>query len=178
MIAIGFSTGKHSIVSAIIRFITRSKVSHAYLIFDDPLLEDSYILEADKGGFQVKRYSIFKRHNRVVAEIVPDVPMLDAVRAADKWVGTVKYDYEGLVSTGIVTILHWLKMKWLSPIHAAHSMFCSAAMTKVLQLASYPPVRGWHALGVTPKQLYEAMEDWDPNADRLGSKDRQLKRES
>lgn len=137
MYAIGFSTGKHSPISAAIRYMTHSKVSHAYLIYDDEDLGDRYILEADIGGFQPDRYSIFKRKNTVVAE-VPITLYPGTLQAADKMVGVVGYDYSGLVGEFFVKLARWGGKKISNPIHNPHSMFCSEAMVHVLQQGKVP----------------------------------------
>src|SRR4029077_256980 len=134
MIQIGFSTGKSSPISAAIRFFTKSKTSHAFLIYDDETLGDQYILEADIGGFQPMRYSLFKKKNNVVAEVDPIVPMGAALKAADKWVGEA-YDYEGLLGNILPMVGRWFKQKWKTPFHNPKAMFCSEAVVKVLQLA-------------------------------------------
>jgi hypothetical protein len=135
---IGFSTGKHSPVSALIRWFTKANVSHAYVIFYDPTLDDEYILEADTRGFQPMRYSQFKKNNNVVMELDPHVEMGAAIRMADRWVGEQSYDYEGFFSMVIVIAARWFKKKIKNPFHSPHSMYCSEAMTKLLQFANFP----------------------------------------
>lgn len=154
---IGFSTGKHSPVSAIIRAATGSLVSHAYLVFYDPTLDDEYILEADVGGFQPDRYSIFKRTNNVLFELDPKVPMAEAIKAADKWIGDVGYDYEGLFSMSFVMAARWFKKRIKNPLHAPHSMYCSEAMTHALQYAGFRGADEIDPPSESPEQLLVDM---------------------
>jgi hypothetical protein len=150
---IGFSTGKHSPVSAIIRAATKSTVSHAYVIYDDPVLGDEYILEADIGGFQPDRYSIFKRSNTVVQEVEVDLPLDRALKTADQWVGVVDYNYSGLFGVEVYKLERWLHMKAKNPLDRPHSMFCSQAMVRLLteaaQLVPTSPMAN-PLMGLTP----------------------------
>lgn len=160
IVKVGFSTGKRSPVSAVIRWATRSKVSHAYLIVDDPTLGDELILEADRGGFQFCRYLTFKKSNNVIAEVPVDLSAA-AVQQADQWVGEVGYDYEGLVGEAIVKLALWFKRKISNPMHDPRSMFCSEAMTRLLQIAKYPGADTLVPQDTSPEALLEFLENAD-----------------
>ena len=157
MFYIGFSTGKRSPISALIRWATKSKVSHTFLIFDDLLLGDRYILQADRGGFQVTRLMPFLLENVLVREVQVDLP-IEAIRAADRWVGRVGYDYEGLFGEAIVKIANWFKWKIKNPLHAPKSLFCSEAMATLLKIGGYPGSDLLVPDGTSPQDLLEFLE--------------------
>ena len=156
MFSISFSTGKHSWISWAIRKMTRSRVSHAFLTYRDETLDDLWLLEADRGGFMAQRRAVFERDNVIVIDVPVDIP-IEAVRAADRWVGEVGYDYEGLIGNAIARIANWCRFKVRSVVHAPKSMFCSEAMVRLLQLAKYPGIEGLVPWKTDPEMLLQFL---------------------
>lgn len=164
MLAISFSTGRHSPISAIIRWVTGSKVSHAFLTYDDATLGDRWLLEADRGGFTAQRLAIFEKSNVVVVAIPIDLPP-EVVRAADRWVGDVGYDYEGLFGNALADLQVWLRLKTRSAVHVWHSarsMFCSEAMVRLLQLGKYPGAEKLVPWKTSPQGLLDFLHRHPP----------------
>jgi hypothetical protein len=156
MFAVSFSTGKRSLISWAIRKMTGSKVSHAFLAYRDETLDDLWLLEADRGGFQAQRRAAFERDNVIVIDVPVDIP-IEAVRAADRWVGDVGYDYEGLIGNALAKVANWCRLKVRSVMHSPRSMFCSEAMVRLLQLAKYPGAEKLVPWKETPEMLLEFM---------------------
>lgn len=151
MFSIGFSTGRASLISWAIRKMTGSKVSHAFLLFDDVTLGDRFLMEADRGGFQTQRLKLFLKSNVLVVEVPVDISV-ESVRAADRWIGE-GYDYLGLVGEAIVKIAAWFGRKIESPLADPRSMFCSEAMVRLLQEAQYPGAAGLIGRDTSPQDL-------------------------
>ena len=85
-----------------------------------------------------------------------DIPP-EVVRAVDRWIGEVGYDYEGLLGNAVAKIANWCRLKVRSVAHAPRSMFCSEAIVRVLQLANYPGAEKLVPWKVTPEDLLEFL---------------------
>ena len=155
-IEFGFSTGKHSLISWLIRRATGSKVSHAFLIYRDETLADDLMLEADRGGFQIDRLATFLRTNTLVTRVPLDIPAA-AIQAADRWIGE-GYDYAGLVGEAIVKMARWCGKKISSPLHDPKALFCSEAMVRLLQVAQYPGADALVPYDVSPQDLLAFLQ--------------------
>ena len=62
---IGFST-TDALLSRLIRRLTRSKVSHAWLVYHDVDFDREMVMEAVGAGFRIVPLDKFARHNRIV----------------------------------------------------------------------------------------------------------------
>lgn len=171
MISVGFSTGKHSIVSSIIRWATKSETSHAFIIIDRldiaptkhhaaQTIREQFILEADVGGFQLYPYRLFRKRNNIVAEITPKVDLTYAVAdAIEKMLGE-GYDYLGLFSGALMMIARAFGKRIHNPFHASKAMFCSEAVTKILHLAKYPGAESLVPADTTPQDLLNFLRSF------------------
>jgi hypothetical protein len=132
MISIGFSTTKKP-VSRLVRWITKSKVSHSFIVFD--WLGEKWILESEWAGVQVIPMSRFmsKSKGNIIVDIVdlPDATMDDLKLALQD--SGVAYDYGGLFGAIFPIIGTWLKMKWKNPWQNTKAMFCSEFIVVWLQ---------------------------------------------
>lgn len=153
MITVGFSTRRGNILSFMIRFLTKSKVSHAWVAFKEPLL-GHVVLESTWGGFRPVSYESFLKHNNVVGEFDPKWDLSLGVRAAREWLGSA-YDTPGLLGNIFVIIGRWVKRKWMNPFRNAKSQFCSEAVVRILQASSFPGVDNLDPESTFPQDLYE-----------------------
>ena len=140
-IRFGFSTSDWW-VSRVIRFFTRAKVSHAFVLLEGTELGD-LVLEAEWCGLKLStRAALTRGSTRIVALVdpIPGMagPVEKATRAALSWLD-VPYDYAGLFGMAWVAFGRWLGKKWKNPLRSARSMFCSdAVVALVLQPAGWP----------------------------------------
>jgi hypothetical protein len=155
-IKIGFSTS-NGWLPRIIRFFTRAKVSHTFILMQDALYGRDMVLEAAWLGFTMRTLDGFiKAGNQVVALIDPKQPIDAGVDQALGWLDTL-YDYTGLLGMAVVEIGRYLKRQWHNPSHGPHALFCSEANTKILQLSGYPGADKLVAEETSPEDLLEFL---------------------
>jgi hypothetical protein len=137
---IGFSTPKSfNPVSWLIRKITRSQCSHAWVKYHDEDLDLDMVMEAHELGFRGISFDHFTKYNTIVKLIPVDVDVTPGLRLLARQLGN-GYDYGGLIGMSIVMLLEWcrrqLKWTWIkikNPLHAPGHLFCSAAIVLMLE---------------------------------------------
>jgi len=157
-ITIGFSTSNR-ILSKIIRFITRSKVSHAWIAFDDTTLNMRMVLQAEAWGFEVRPWERWCHENTLVGEFIPvGNDLTQAFVFISKYLGT-KYDYDSAAIVGFFDLLKkWFKVKFtISPNENPSKLMCSEAVIRFLQYADYVVVRYLNPETTSPGGLYERI---------------------
>lgn len=155
MIGVGFSTHTANPISRLIRWFTGSKVSHCWLLLEDSFfgVDVLMVMEATETGFRLIPYENFKAQgNDVVAVIVPDHSLDAGIKHAVRWLGA-GYDFAGLFGSAFVMLGRWFKRRWRNPLDSPRSMFCSEAVTLVLQAAAYPGADKLDPSATTPQDL-------------------------
>jgi hypothetical protein len=153
MIRVGFSTHTNNIMSRVIRWFTHSKVSHVWLLVEDTFFGVDMVMEATETGFRLIPYANFVAEgNTIVAVLEPAYPLDTGVQTAVHWLGE-RYDFAGLFGSAFVMLGRWLKRKWRNPLDAPKSMFCSEAVTRVLQASAYPGAEALDSSATTPQDL-------------------------
>lgn len=154
--AIGFSRarGWSAWFSRIVRALTKSPVSHVWILYHDADFQALMIIEAHAKGFRLVPYTMFIRENEVVAIYRPRINIDAGLPEAAKWLGTY-YDYAGLVGMAVVIFGRWLKKRWRNPWRSSRSQFCSEAVVRVLQYAKYPGIEHLDSETTDPKQLLD-----------------------
>jgi len=150
MLTILFTTTRGPL-SWIIRFITKSPVSHCAIGLNIDGV--SLVLEADIEGVSLCLRERFNKQNPVlIAEY--SCPETTSVAKALQTLGE-EYDYAGLVGFGIVTPLRkWLGKRITNPFNQARSVVCSE-LVRSLELDVF---KGLDVMDVTPQDLYTACE--------------------
>ena len=156
-VKIGFCTSDWW-VSRVIRYFTKAKVSHAYLVFDDPgCLFGAQVFEAAWCGFRISTRSILTRGTtRIVQEIPVAIDPSAALGVCERWAGT-PYDYLGLLGEAVVQVGRLFGKRWRNPFAGAHHMFCSEACVYVLAACGEPRVAGLDARSTSPEDLLEIL---------------------
>ena len=140
MVSIGFSYKRGNPLSWLIRKVTGSACSHAWLLIDDPFFGIPVVLQASIEGFTLDSYARFQTSNTVVAVITPVIPLDEALHKAWASLGT-PYDYLGLLGMSWVMLGRFFRRRWNNPLSRASEMFCSEAVDeKLLIPAGYPDV--------------------------------------
>ena len=154
-VKIGFSSGSR-LSSRIIKFFTRSHISHAFLIIEDSFLGSDMVMEATPGGFRLITLSQFARTHDIVA--VFDIPhsLEKGVRKSASWLGR-KYDYLGVFGTAFVLLGRWMKLKWANPFNTK-AIYCSEAIVYILQVSNYPGALELDPASTTPADLYSFLK--------------------
>jgi len=154
-VRVGFSTSNR-LVSRVIRLVTKSKVSHVWLLVSDSFLGTDMVMHATMGGFQMLGYEAFKKTHKVVAILDLQHPVDEGIRKAIPLLG-FGYDYTGLFGAGFVIIGRWLKRKWKNPFQAPSKLFCSEIVTFVLQEGGLPGSESLDQSGSNPEILLDLL---------------------
>jgi hypothetical protein len=162
MVHVGFSTPRlWNPVSALIRWMTGSRTSHAWLLVEDPLFRLRLVLEAHSTGFRLVSFTRFVVSNKVVALVVPNpaYPLAGALPAAGEWLGT-KFDMLGLFGIFLTLVARWFVQRpWRNPFPTAGAMFCSEAVVRTLKEAHYPGACMLSDEETTPAELLQWFKD-------------------
>jgi hypothetical protein len=140
-VQIGFSYKKGNILSWLIRKVSSSTCSHAWLLIDDPFFGVPMVLQASiEGGFVPMPYARFLTSNTVVEVITPIIPLDAALHTAWPDLGT-PYDYLGLFGMAWVMLGRLFHRMWNNPLSSSSEMFCSEAVVEAILIpAQYPGV--------------------------------------
>ena len=162
MVSIGFTTSS-GWLSSIIRGVTKSKASHAFILLepDEPFYgHKQWVLEAVGTGFHLIPYDTYLSPSTNLVDLIPIAYELDIQKAMD-WLGG-KYDIGGLVGESYVTLARWIKTKWKNlkfkvrnPLHEKNTMYCSEAIAYLLQDSHYPHSEALVPYNISPEDLYE-----------------------
>jgi len=122
--------------SRLIRWFTRSNVSHALLTFRDETLNKVFVMEANGRGFMLVPWSKWKRHNQVVAryKLLADKDVqLASLRTLSSSLGA-EYDYIGILGF----LLRRFFKRMANPFDNPTKMFCSEVVAQFLLKAGFP----------------------------------------
>jgi hypothetical protein len=139
MVFVGFSTPRRwNPLSALIRAMTRSRTSHAWLLVEDPTFGLRLVLEAHTTGFRLVSFTRFVKDNKVVALVEPGHPLEHALPQAGEWLGE-SFDVLGLFGIFLTLVARWFRQRpWRNPFPTASALFCSEAVVRTLKAARYP----------------------------------------
>jgi hypothetical protein len=134
---IGFST-TNALLSRIIRRFTKSRVSHAFLVYWDVDFARDMVMEAMGRGFRIVPLDKFRRHNDVVGVFTPRHPIERGLRCAVDWLGT-DYDARGLIGMALVVVARWFTLRRRrNPFGTSRALFCSEAVARACVWSDYP----------------------------------------
>jgi hypothetical protein len=151
---VGFSTRRHwNPLSWAIRSITKSRCSHCFVAFEDPVL-GQLVLEATEWGTRVVSYPWFMTKNKVVAWFDPGVDLTPGIERASALLGTW-YNFLGLFGMVAVMVGRVFKKRWKNPLMAqpAADMFCSELVCNVLQWSGMASAAGLEPDEVSPEDM-------------------------
>ncbi len=156
MVFVGFSTPRlWNPLSALIRAMTHSRTSHAWLLVEDPAFQLRLVLEAHSSGFRLISFTRFVKDNKVVAVVDPAHPIEPGLPAAGQWLGE-SFDVLGLFGIFLTLIARWFRQRpWRNPFPTPSALFCSEAVVRTLKSAGYPRSEGLDDEATTPADLLE-----------------------
>lgn len=150
-VLIGFSTRKWNPLSMLIRWVTGSKFSHAWLLFD--VMGVKQVLEATEWGYRLMSWELFQKKNLIVKTIDPQWDLTPGVKKALTLLGT-PYDFFALLGMLFVVIGRKLKKRLNNPFaNTTHNLFCSEAVVDVCQWAGMPAMEGLDPERIGPEDL-------------------------
>ena len=161
MVFIGFSTSRRwNPLSALIRAMMKSQVSHVWMLVEDPLFKLRLVLEAHTTGFRLISLAEFVKDNKVLALVQPADPrrLEEGLPEAGGWLGD-EYDVLGLFGIFLVTVGKWFtRKKGKNSFTSSRSLFCSEAVVRVLKAVDYPGTAKFGNETTTPQQLLTFFE--------------------
>ena len=155
---IGFSTS-NSLVSKIIRKITKSKVSHTYIKCQ--VEKYDVVLHANQNGVEFDKYTDFDRKFDIVAEYdlkltaeQEDAFMLYAVRQLDR-----PYDFLGVAGFLWVLVNRSFNRKVKNPFSNRSAYYCSELIISSLQAAQFVGSEVFDKDITTPEDLLVFLDN-------------------
>ena len=161
---VGFSTPKaFNPVSWLVRKITKSRCSHAWVVYRDELFDRDMVMEAHELGFRTITFEHFSAKNDVVLMVPVDVDVTPGLRILSTHLGEM-YDYAGLFGMSFVLLGQRFKRllkKWhkriRNPWASAKLMFCSESVVIMLQSSNSRMVEDLIAEDTSPQALMEKI---------------------
>lgn len=159
MVFVGFSTPRlWNPVSALIRWMTRSQTSHAWLLVEDPVFDLRLVLEAHSTGFRLVSFTRFAKDNKVIALVETPHRLDHAMPVAGAWLGE-KFDVLGLFGIFLTLVMRWFHQRpWRNPFPTPSALFCSEAVVRTLKAAGYPEADGLGDETTSPADLLTFMK--------------------
>jgi hypothetical protein len=159
MVFVGFSTPRRwNPLSALIRWMTRSRTSHAWLLVEDPVFRLRLVLEAHSTGFRLVSFTRFVKENKVIALVAPAHAVDGGLPDAGEWLGE-RFDPLGLFGIFLTLVARWFRQRpWRNPFPTASAMFCSEAVVRTLKAAEYPGSEALEDETTSPADLLAFFE--------------------
>ena len=124
-IALGFSR-TNNLPSRMIRWFTRSQISHTYIRLYIPTFRKHFILHADWDGVKFDLAEKFEIENIILEEYIVDDSRLDASIIKNLWHLGKKYDYIKLFNWAWAIILkRWFIRKVKDPVIDPKKLICT-----------------------------------------------------
>ena len=165
MIRVGFSHG-HVFLSKIIEWMTGSKASHSYIVFD--VVDQQIVLQADIHGVCCQHYDNFKKDETIVAEyellITPE--QKDALLSFGLKKLLLPYNYFAIIGFIWVVINKKFGRKINQPFNVKNSYFCSELVIAALQAGMFPLSHTLDMATTSPEDIIQFL-DAHPGASKL-----------
>jgi hypothetical protein len=152
-VRVGFST-TNALLSRLVRRLSRSKVSHAFLVYRDVDFEREMVMEAVGAGFRIVPLEKFAKHNTLVRIFTPRHPLDEGLKAAVDWLGE-GYDAPGLIGMGLLLLARLLRLRVRTRnlLARSRSLFCSEAVALACRASRYPGF-SFEPETTTPEDLF------------------------
>lgn len=151
-----FSTSDH-LFSRVIRWFTKSKVSHALITFRDETLDKTFAMEANGRGFMIVPWAKWRTGNVMVARYSLDVPeeaQMESLRGLAEFLGS-QYDYISILGFALRRFLGRMR----NPFDTSSKLVCSEAVARFLHLTGVPSLQYFDDYGTwAPEDLLKEAE--------------------
>lgn len=153
-VLIGFST-TNKLMSRIIRWVTRGRVSHAWIRYYDDTLQQYMVLQAELHGYETIPWKRWLTKNRLVAAYEPTgrLNLLPGVRFIGQYLG-VDYDLKSALWCGLK---RWFRKHRLRLVSSPKSLMCSEAVCRMLQDGRVTCVSDLNPELVSPQELMNRL---------------------
>jgi len=162
---IGFSTSK-SILSRLIRWITKSKVSHTYLRLN--IKGHDMVLHSNQHGVNFDQWEDFKANFEIVAEFELNIANEQESNAWNYAIAQLDKPYDFLAITGFLWVLlnKRIKRKVSNPFPNRSAYFCSELVIESLKAADFERANELDRELTSPEDLIKFLSSHD-KAERL-----------
>jgi hypothetical protein len=131
-IRIGFSSGS-SIISSIIKWFTRGKASHSYVVFYDETLGRNIVIESTWYGYRLSQYKKWIKENKVINEFKCKENLSDNLKFMASKLGQ---DYDYWSALGLAA-KRWFGKLYRNPFRDPKKLHCSEAIVLFLQYSDF-----------------------------------------
>lgn len=125
---IGFSTS-NSIISRIIRWFTRSKVSHSYIGYYSHTFDKYMVMESTWSGFRIGNYKSWTIRNKIVYEFKCKRDLSKSLKHISNDLD-LEYDYWSALG---LSVRRWFGKWYRNPFRDPNKLHCSEAVAIFLQ---------------------------------------------
>jgi hypothetical protein len=153
-IVVGFSTTNH-VLSKIIRVVTRSKASHAWIGFYDKTLGMHMVMQAELFGFEVVPFKRWKRSNTIVSVFTSET--LNLTGGLKYLACSVGLDYD-FKSALLVGLKRWFSKLINKPKDSPSKLMCSEAVSRMLEFSGAKCIGPFNHETVSPGQLMDVLK--------------------
>jgi hypothetical protein len=156
-IKIGFSNS-NSLVSRIIRFFSRSNISHTWLLIQDLVGDVDLVMEAVPGGFHIITFEKFMTENSVIEVIdIGENYSEKSISRAFGWMGR-RYDY--LIFLGMLYVIsgRFFGKKLKNPF-GSRAINCVESIVYFLRSNQFPGADELDPGSMTPHDLYVFLKN-------------------
>ena len=143
-----------SVISRVIRWVTRATVSHAFITFRDDTLNQVFVMEANGRGFMLVPWKKWVRKNRMVvryALATSEASQQGALQSLAKRLGD-QYDYISLFGF----VLRRFFKRMANPLNDSKKLICSEAVAVFLHDVGLDEFQ--RAETFTPQDIYQVAE--------------------
>jgi hypothetical protein len=159
MTYVGFST-TNGFFSRLLRWITKAKVSHAFLVTE--LHGTDWYIGAEAQGVVMMPMSRYQKRSIIKAlDPLPELTDEGLVKVM-QYLGE-GYDYPGLLGGIFPVIGRWFKQKWKNPWDSSKTVICSELVTLALQEAGIKGADKLDPTAVTPQDLWDFLVEYRLN---------------
>lgn len=146
-------------LSRLIRWVTRSDVSHVCVVDTAGIYGRSLVLEAHEDGFRAVTLSTFLQQNKLIRCYVPATDLSLSVHLLVDSLGR-PYDFGGLVGCLWVLLGRAFNRTWANPWQDQRAFFCSEALTDFLKKLGHPGFEKAIPSSTTPEDLCTLLDRW------------------
>lgn len=155
-ITIGFST-TNRLISRLIRWVTRGKVSHAWIAFYDAALGTRLVMQAEAWGYEVRPWERWLTENNLIAQFRPVRDLDRSLKWIAKSLGS-EYDWKSAFFAGLWRWFGvWIRGRFNSP----KKLMCAEAVLRFLQHGGVVAVSHLDPEVTPPIRILQAVEKSD-----------------
>lgn len=146
-------TARTNWFSRLVRWFTKSQVSHVFLEYDSSLWGGRWVAEATVGG--VRKVPSYKARKNVVFEYRFLGDPRPGCAAIASYFGN-KYDYAGIVGFAVFILLwRWLHLKIKRPFTHSKAQLCSELVARWVKESGVPVAAYIDPELTTPQMVYD-----------------------